>query len=115
MSNFIGDFDELHPPVFKKRTHDFCVSFAMENYEVLEKTVGRNRYKTDKFYTLDEQLKNNIQPKGRTAKKSGPPKKKKIPVVLDDDEAKNEPEQDEAEAEPEKPEEKGSEEEKKNK
>jgi hypothetical protein len=69
-------FPSIDNAPFKRKVYEACTIFAMENYDVLRKTQSEDMFPSEKFYTLEDQVKCVKI----TRKTSSLPKKKRIPI-----------------------------------
>jgi hypothetical protein len=74
--DFIGDFSNIESTSFRKKIYEACLLMSMEHYESLKKNYDQDRLPADKYYTLADKTSMETEVKVR----SGPPKKKRIPV-----------------------------------
>jgi hypothetical protein len=76
LADIYPTFTSINNTSFKKKVHDACVLFAMENYKNLRETHSEDMFPSTQYYTLEEQYKGS----NSAEKPTGPPKKKRIPV-----------------------------------
>jgi hypothetical protein len=69
-------FPSIDNATFRRKVYEACTLFATENYDVLRKTQSEDMVPSEKFYTLEDQVKDVKT----TIKTSGPPKKKRTPI-----------------------------------
>jgi hypothetical protein len=78
--NLCPEFSSIETNAFKRKIYETCLIYAMENYAILKSNFECDPFPCDKYYSLDDILK-NVKVVGKPTKII---KKKKSPVTVDE-------------------------------
>ena len=55
--SLVNRFPKLEINVFKRKIYDACISYAMENYKILQTNYSIDKFPADSYHTIDDQIK----------------------------------------------------------